>query len=102
MHELPDHHRGATPHHASGACPTCGRRFRATTKPESPASLPLFEWAARRDAAPPRARLILMDTARDADGMPRAALLIPGRRLPTAFPSLAAALAAQAHMEAMA
>lgn len=63
--------------------------------------LPLFAWAARQPrAAATGARLILRDDLRDAEGQPRACLAIPGRRLPLAFPSIAAALAALAHMEA--
>lgn len=68
------------------------------------APLPLFAWAARQ-ATPlrptaPAARIVLLDTCRDADGQPRPALMIPGRRLPVAFHTLAAALAALRAMEA--
>jgi hypothetical protein len=48
----------------------------------------------------PRARLLLRSDIRDADGEPRACIAIPGRRLPLAFPSVAAALAALRQMEA--
>jgi hypothetical protein len=69
------------------------------------APLPLFAWAAACAASqkPPRRelpRLMLLDLARDADGMPRPALMLPGRRLPTIFPSIAAALAAARSMGA--
>jgi hypothetical protein len=43
---------------------------------------------------------LLRDDLRDAEGQPRACLAIPGRRLPLAFPSLSAALAALNQMEA--
>jgi hypothetical protein len=52
----------------------------------------------RRSA--PGARVILRDDLRDAEGQPRACLAIPGRPLPLAFPSISAALAALARMEA--
>jgi len=45
-------------------------------------------------------RLVLRDDLRDAEGAPRACLAIPGRSLPVAFPTLGAALAALARMEA--
>jgi len=81
-------------------CTTCGRRH-GPRRARMPAPLPLFDW---RPAAPPRAtsgaRLLLRDDLRDAEGMPRACLAIPGRRLPLAFPSITAALAALANMEA--
>ncbi len=74
---------------------------RHTTNALHAAPLPLFEWAARRQrSAAPAPRLILRADLRDADGEPRACLAIPGRRLPLAFPSIPAALAALAHMEA--
>jgi len=70
----------------------------------APAALPLFAWAARRAAAShptaPAARIVLLDTCRDAEGQPRPALMIPGRRLPVAFPTIAAALAELRRMEA--
>jgi hypothetical protein len=44
------------------------------------------------------ARLVLRHDLRDAAGEPRACLTLP-RRLPLAFPSLPAALAALAQME---
>ncbi|MFN7306214.1 MAG: hypothetical protein ACK5TQ_06495 [Acetobacteraceae bacterium] len=48
----------------------------------------------------PAAKLVLRDDLRDADGQPRACLALPGRRLPIAFASLGAALAALREMEA--
>ncbi|GBQ91499.1 hypothetical protein AA23498_1198 [Acetobacter nitrogenifigens DSM 23921 = NBRC 105050] len=42
----------------------------------------------------PVPRLILLSDARSPDGEPRAALLMPGSRLPVVFPSIAAASAA--------
>lgn len=47
----------------------------------------------------PAAKLVLRDDLRDADGQPRACIALPGRRLPIAFPSLGAALAALREME---
>jgi len=43
---------------------------------------------------------MLRDDLRDADGLPWACLALPGRRLPIAFESLGAALAALREMEA--
>lgn len=58
----------------------------------------------RKTSAPhirtPAAKLVLRDDLRDADGQPRACLALPGRRLPIAFASLGAALAALREMEA--
>jgi len=48
----------------------------------------------------PAAKLMLRDDLRDADGLPWACLALPGRRLPVAFASLGAALAALREMEA--
>ncbi|WP_270934418.1 hypothetical protein [Falsiroseomonas oryzae] len=86
-------------------CPTCGRRHAPGAKAVRPA--PLLDWierhkAAQRDRrpAPAGVRLVLRDDLRDAEGQPRACIVIPGRRLPLAFPSIPAALAALAHMEA--
>ncbi len=86
-------------------CPCCGRPRARRAKAERPA--PLLEWIERQkamDAARQRTttgpRLLLRDDLRDADGQPRACLAIPGRRLPLAFPSLSAALAALNRMEA--
>jgi hypothetical protein len=60
--------------------------------------MPLFEHANRRRAEP---RVILLDGCRDADGQPRAAVVVPGRPTPTVYPTLAAATrAAQQYMEA--
>lgn len=39
-------------------------------------------------------RVVLLDFARDEDGMPRPAVLFPGRALPTVFRNMTAALAA--------
>lgn len=63
--------------------------------------MPLFDW--RPPAPRPRltgARLLLRDDLRDAEGNPRACIHLPGRRLPLAYPNLAAALAALRAMEA--
>jgi hypothetical protein len=67
--------------------------------------LGLFAWAdaqraRRRMVVPPR--VILLHDATAPDGLPRAALLLPGARLPVVFPSLPATLAAIAEMEARA
>jgi hypothetical protein len=57
----------------------------------------------RRQAAKPAPRqpirLLLLPDARDAEAEPRPALAIPGQRLPTIFPTVAAALAAKRAME---
>ena len=45
-------------------------------------------------------RVVLRDDLRDAEGVPRACIAIPGRRVPLAFPNIAAALAALRDMEA--
>ncbi len=81
-------------------CATCGRRHRPR-RAKVPATFPLFDWV----APPPRrtptgARIVLRHDLADADGLPRACLAIPGRRLPLAFPSMPAALAALQEMEA--
>ncbi|WP_376091238.1 hypothetical protein ACE7GA_21360 [Roseomonas sp. CCTCC AB2023176] len=39
-------------------------------------------------------RIVLLDLARDPDGLPRPAVLFPHLRLPVVFPSIPAALAA--------
>ena len=58
----------------------------------------------RKPSAPhiqkPAAKLVLRDDLRDAEGLPRACIAMPGQRLPRAFGSLAAALAALRAMEA--
>lgn len=86
------------------SCPTCGRRHRPRRIAATSAPLPLFEWTALppRQARPsgPPVRMLLLHGCPDAMGDPRPALLIPGRRLPVAFPTLAAALAAKRSMEA--
>lgn len=85
-------------------CPCCGRRHRPRAKVMRPA--PLLDWIERHKAvertrrpAPTGARLMLRHDLRDAAGEPRACIVMPGR-LPVAFPSIPAALAALAHMEA--
>ena len=68
-----------------------------------PAPLPLFAWAARQPRpAPSRPRLVLRDDLRDAEGRPRACLIIPGRRAPLAFSNISGALAELRRMEASA
>ncbi|MBI0535088.1 hypothetical protein D9599_05810 [Roseomonas sp. KE2513] len=65
----------------------------------------LFAWAAARHASTRRInppRIILMPDAAGPDGLPRAGLLHPGARLPVLYPTLPAALAALASMEARA
>lgn len=93
-------------HPTSGStrCPCCGRRPRARAKIIRPA--PLLDWIERqaaiapvRASASPGARLMLRHDLRDAAGEPRACIALPGR-LPLAFPSLSAALAALPRMEA--
>lgn len=70
------------------------------TRRTAPAPLPLFAWAARHHrTAGSGARIVLRDDLRDAEGSPRACIAIPGRRLPLAFPTFAAALAALRAME---
>jgi len=65
----------------------------------------------RRPSAPPAScppascppapiRLLILEAYRDAEGQPRAALALPGLRLPVIYPSLAAAVAAKAALEA--
>jgi len=44
--------------------------------------------------------LVLRDDLRDAEGLPRACIALPGQRLPRAFCSLADALAALRELEA--
>lgn len=56
--------------------------------------------AARPAGSTACTRVMLRDDLRDADGQPRICLDVPGRRLPLAFPSLAAALAAARILEA--
>jgi hypothetical protein len=46
---------------------------------------------------------VFLHGCRDADGQPRAAVLMPGRPTPTVYPTIAAAMrAAQQYMEAVA
>jgi hypothetical protein len=62
----------------------------------------LFDWVPppkRILSAAPNVRLVLLHGCADAEGNPRPALMIPGRRLPVAFRSIAAALAAKRAME---
>jgi hypothetical protein len=90
-------------------CPTRARRHRRLprTPAASPAPLSLFAWANGRRLAPdhaanlPVARIVLLDACRDGEGHPRPALMIPGRRTPAVFPTIAAALAAKTHLEAV-
>lgn len=72
---------------------------RTTASAQHAAPLPLFAWAARNHRPAPRASIVLRDDLRDAEGEPRACIVIPGRRLPLAFPNIPAALAALAQME---
>ena len=75
------------------------KRRRTTTA--TPAALPLFAWAARHQrSTTTTGRIVLRDDLRDAEGTPCACIVIPGRRLPLAFPNIPAALAALARMEA--
>lgn len=74
--------------------------MRARKRRGTPAPMPLFVWAAanqrpRRSAA----RLYLRTDLRDAEGQPRACIVTPGEPV-RAYPSLPAALAALAIMEA--
>ncbi len=74
-------------------------RTRRTTR--APGPMPLFLWAARQEhRTTSGARLVLRDDLRNAEGEPRACIAIPGRRVPLAFPSISAAVAALARMEA--
>jgi hypothetical protein len=76
------------------------RRSARTPRAAAPAPLPLFAWAARQHRqVRGAARIVLRADMRDAEGEPRACIVIPGR-LPLAFPSIPAALAALARMEA--
>ncbi|WP_372620865.1 hypothetical protein [Falsiroseomonas sp.] len=85
-------------------CPCCGRLWKSRRKEQRPA--PLLDWIERQKIMERQrrntsgARVILRDDLRDAEGQPRACLVIPGRPLPLAFPSIPAALAALAQMEA--
>ena len=83
------------------SCPICGRRpsrHRATRPPES---MSLWDWAdedAKRHTrltkqSAPALRVMLLHGYPDAEGQPRPAVMLPGRRFPTVFPSMAAALA---------
>lgn len=85
-------------------CPCCGRRRERRAK--AALNAPLLDWIERHKAVertrrpmPPGARLMLRDDLRDAEGQPRACIVIPGR-LPVAFPSIHAAYAALDTMEA--
>lgn len=79
--------------------PRCGWWWRMSRRRTS-TPLPLFAWAALHHRPhSPRARIVLRDDLRDAEGEPRACIVMPGRRLPLAFPNIPAALAALAHME---
>lgn len=64
--------------------------------PRKKSDLPLFLWAKAQDhASRPVPKLILLSGAPTPDGDPRPALVIPGRRFPVVFASMADALAAQ-------
>lgn len=84
-------------------CPTCRRRHYSRRR-DVPAAQLAFNLVLP-GAAPPRPtpspiRLLVLYGCPDAEGQPRAALLPHGARNPTAFPSIAAALAAKRAMEA--
>lgn len=78
--------------------PDAQRRPRKRQRAASSVALPLFAWAAAQPATF-RPRIVLLHGCPDADGEPRPALLMPGQRVPRAFPTLAAALAAQRQAE---
>jgi hypothetical protein len=84
------------------SCPTCGRRHRQRrVKPL--ATLPLFDWRPEPRHTlriGPSPRLVLLADCPTADGEPRAGIVIPGRPLPIAFATMAAAVAALRQMEA--
>lgn len=64
------------------------------------AAAPTSARAVTRVVPAARPRLVLRDDLRDADGMPRIGLDLPGRRTLLAFPSVSAAVAALNAMEA--
>lgn len=86
-------------------CPTCGRRHRqrrvlATLPWETS---PLGAWRpirAARTRIGPEVRLVLLPGISTGDGDPRPALVVPGRRAPVAYATMAAAIRAKAAMEA--
>lgn len=87
-------------------CPTCGRRHRrrrvlATLPWETS---PLGAWRPIQPARTPRigpeVRLVLLPGISTGDGDPRPALVVPGRRAPVAYATMAAAIRAKAAMEA--
>jgi hypothetical protein len=88
-------------------CPTCGRgNARARTRdrnavPTLQLSLDLQQpnQLPKRPSGP-SVRMVRLDCCPNAEGEPRHALLIPGRRLPLVFHTIAAALAAKVVMEA--
>jgi hypothetical protein len=102
--------------HASGqgksgtlqpACRLCCRK--EGSRKRRPATVntgpDLFAWADAQRARQRRMmlpRVILLPDAASPDGLPRAGLLHPGARLPVVFPTLPAALAVLASMEAQA
>ena len=74
-------------------------------RPSLQAGPDLFACAAMRPATGRRGqmpRVILLPDAAGPDGLPRAGLMHPGARLPVLYPTLPAALAALANMEARA
>jgi hypothetical protein len=76
-------------------------RRKPTIRRREPAPLPLFAWAASQPMTPRLlVRLIYMSGAVTPEGEQRVGLLIPGCPTPMAFPSLAAALARKAQLEA--
>lgn len=76
-------------------------RRKPTIRRREPAPLPLFVWAASQPMTPRLlVRLIYMAGAVTAEGEQRVGLLVQGRPLPLAFPSLAAALARKSQLEA--
>lgn len=96
--------RDMYPRSGPSRCPRCGWRRHSRPRVIRPA--PLLDWIARQKAmalarasAPAGARLMLRHDLREAAGEPPTCLALPGL-VPLAFPSLSAALAALADMEA--
>jgi hypothetical protein len=79
-------------------CPTCGWRHPARRAAHPDAQLSLLDWYP--PLPPPEMRLVMLHHDPDPDGEPRPALLLPGRRVPIPFRTIAAALAAKASLEA--
>lgn len=84
-------------------CLTCGRQYRSRRIAAPKAQL-YFAWPPPALPPPrpigPPVRMLLLHGCPDAGGKPRPARLILGRRLPVAYPALAATLAAKRQMEA--